>query len=112
MKAPSPRSRTARLTPRATPIVRPIDEVEDVPVETDDEDADADVDVEPAISDVSSVAELVMAASVLAMILNPFTGMANIVAEEDITEVDDRLVPDSIAVYHEIVCPSVSIDVH
>lgn len=91
MKAPSPRSRTARLTPRATPIVKPIDEEEDAPVEADDEDTDAeaDVDVELATPDVSAVAELAKAASVLAMILKPFTGMANIVADEEITEVDD-----------------------
>lgn len=89
MKAPSPRSRTARLTPRATPMVRPIDEVEDALVEADDEDAHAHVDVEPATSDVPAIAALAVPASVLAIILKPFTGMANIVAEEEITEVDD-----------------------
>lgn len=82
MKAPIPRSRTAEAVPRAAPMDNPRGGLEDDAVNADEEDGD----VEP---DAAVMAALVSVASVLEMILKPFTGMANIVAEEKMTEVDD-----------------------
>lgn len=90
MKLPIPRSRITNAAPRATPKARPRgDDLDDDVVGEDDGDETDDIEFVPLVGCGVAVAELSAAASLFVIMLNPLTGTANIVAEEDITDVED-----------------------